>query len=320
MKQAIIYRRVSTGAQDNSLLAQEAATDQYVRVHGWSVRATIADEAVSGTLPLHEREGGRRLLAAIKAADPADTVLVMAKQDRFSRNASDALVVAELIWKRGLALHFALEGGEVHDNPSSRAMFGVKAVFSAYEASVIADRVRVVHRDKRNRAELTGTVPFGWDVLYTFADGHRQTERNALFFGGKRGKSGDGIKVNGVLIGGVHPPEPRAAALLEAHGHVTGKFLVDNPTEQQWARWVFLNRFPAWPDRTVKRLSLGQLAFKLNISGITTKCGSQWKPNSIHKLLDSTWIAALLAGQTIPTFHEESETPLSTLNPQPSTP
>ena len=63
----------------------------------------ITDAGVSGGKPLASREGGQRLLDAIKARR-AEAV-VMLKLDRMFRNAGDCLATIETWDRAGVALH-----------------------------------------------------------------------------------------------------------------------------------------------------------------------------------------------------------------------
>ena len=287
---ALIYRRVSTGGQDASLEAQENVNLAYVTAMNWSVRATIADESVSGGIPIAERPGGAELIRALRTCDPADTVIVTANQDRLGRDMPDIVNTVRLIWSLRITPHFPLDGGAFPHSDTNELVLGVKASASNYELNRIRSRTRIVLGDKRERGQLVGQVPFGWDACYTFQDGFEHTSRTALFFGGKRGKSGEL---------GIQPPDPTAAALLAAHGPVVRKELVDNPTEQWWIRHLAEARYPKWPDTTKPTLGapLRWCVLRLEQSGLKPKFGGAWQIGNVDNLLKNRYTTLLLNGQ-----------------------
>src|ERR1051326_302676 len=78
---AVLYRRVSTDHQDNSLEVQEAMNSEYCKRMGIPTLAqdyTAPD--ISGSVPFSEREGGKALLARLAFGDVKH--LVTAKQGR----------------------------------------------------------------------------------------------------------------------------------------------------------------------------------------------------------------------------------------------
>jgi site-specific DNA recombinase len=58
------YMRVSSEEQAERMTigTQEEFLEQYRGLYGHEVTGIYKDEAISGTVPLHERPGGRRLL------------------------------------------------------------------------------------------------------------------------------------------------------------------------------------------------------------------------------------------------------------------
>lgn len=58
-------------------------------MRGLNLVEIVADEGVSGTVPFCDREGGRKVLAMVKAG--MVTEIIGLKLDRLFRNAHDAL-------------------------------------------------------------------------------------------------------------------------------------------------------------------------------------------------------------------------------------
>jgi DNA invertase Pin-like site-specific DNA recombinase len=206
------------------------------------------DEDVSGSVPFAERTGGRALLARLRHGDVGN--LVTAKQDRLGRDTLDTIATIRQIWEMGITPHFTAEGGAFPRTPQNELLFEIKASVAQYERNLIRERTRAVLRHKFERGELTDNVPFGYDCVYTFADGSTFTSAKAL-----NGKE------------------------LAAHGKVLGKQLIENAAEQAVIRDVFDFRASGW--------SLKRIADHLNSDGHQTKLGGQWQCGTVDSILRS---------------------------------
>ena len=116
---AIGYTRCSTNEQADSGLGLEAQAGRiraYCTMRGSELLDVITDAGVSGGKPLASRDGGQRLLTAIRERK-ADAV-VMLKLDRMFRNAGDCLTTVEKWEKAGVALHVVDLGGNAIDTTS----------------------------------------------------------------------------------------------------------------------------------------------------------------------------------------------------------
>src|SRR5687768_16137029 len=80
-----LYLRVSSEEQRNreTIEIQSEFLEQYCRLYELEVAHIYEDDGLSGTIPLHERPGGRRLLEDARARK-FDAVLVY-KLDRLGR-------------------------------------------------------------------------------------------------------------------------------------------------------------------------------------------------------------------------------------------
>ncbi len=263
-----VYRRVSTDHQENSLIVQEAANDEYARRFGFTPTKDIefADEDVSGSVPMMDRAGGRALLNRLAHGDIKH--LVTCKQDRLGRDTIDSIRTVRRLWELGITPHFTTEGGAFPRTPQNELLFEIKASVAQYERNLIRDRVRLTAAHKFQRFELTGKVPFGYDVSYEFADRYQHVSPRALCWGSKD-----------------TPPESEAQLLIHAHGKPTGKPLIDNLAEQHWIRRMADLR---------KSMSLKAVADVLNAAGVTTKLGRPWQCGSVDGVLTSRHTARLL--------------------------
>ncbi|HVM51274.1 MAG TPA: recombinase family protein [Candidatus Acidoferrum sp.] len=255
MDLATIYRRVSTDHQDNSMELQEHLNAEYCQRLGLVLdeQTTFEDPDVSGSIWFAERDGGSALLARLEQGGIKH--LVTAKQDRLGRDTLDAIATIRKVWELGITPHFPAEGGAFPRTPQNELLFEIKASVAQYERNLIRDRTRAVLRHKFSQFQLTGHVPFGYDCLYTFADGQTLLSVRAL-----------------------------SAAELPAKPD--RKDLVDNLDEQQ-----AIHQMRAWRDSGWK---LEQIAGELNRCGIPTKQGCRWQAGNVASVLASRHTARIL--------------------------
>jgi DNA invertase Pin-like site-specific DNA recombinase len=164
---AIGYTRCSTNEQADSGLGLEAQAERiraYCTMRGSVLLELITDAGVSGERPLASRDGGQRLLTAIRERK-ADGV-VMLKLDRMFRNAGDCLTTVERWEKAGVALHVVDLGGNAIDTTSAagRFMLVVLAGAAEMERNLTRERTRSAMAVKRGNGQRIGTVPYGFDL------------------------------------------------------------------------------------------------------------------------------------------------------------
>lgn len=257
METAVLYRRVSTDHQDNSLEVQEVLNDEYAKRMGLEALPAFEDDDVSGSIPFLERTGGRALMNRLKLGDVKH--LITAKQDRLGRDTLDTIATIRAVWEMGVIPHFTCEGGAFPRTSQNELLFEIKASVAQYERNLIRERTRTVLAHKFQRLELTGNVPYGYDCVYTFADGHTHVSDRAL-----------------------NPGE-----ILElGHGSAVSKQLVDNPAEQATLREMAVLRESGW--------KYAAIAEHLNARGSRTKLGRFWQVGSVSSVLASRHTQRLL--------------------------
>jgi DNA invertase Pin-like site-specific DNA recombinase len=271
---SVIYRRVSTDHQDNSLQVQEALNDEYCkRLHLattgpsiWSPDGqsseglSFADDDVSGSIPFLERPGSRALLQRLQRGDIQH--LVTAKQDRLGRDTLDQIATIRHVWGLGITPHFPAEGGALPRNPQNELLFEIKASVAQYERNLIRDRTRAVLHHKFARNQLTGKVPFGFDCIYRFKDGATHHTNHAL-------------------------SAKELAHLGQDPDDVVAKDLVANPAEQAAVRLM-------WRLRHTDRLTLEAVAAELNRRGLRPKLGGAWQFGNVDSVLRSRYTQKIL--------------------------
>ncbi len=257
---AVLYRRVSTDHQDNSLEVQEALNTEYCKRMGIeSLPQAFADPDVSGSVPFIDRVGGRALLARLQLGDVRH--LVTTKQDRLGRDTLDSIATIRKVWELGITPHFPSEGGAFPRTAQNELLFEIKASVAQYERNLIRDRTRAVMQHKFHAGELTGNVPFGFDCIYTFSDGSTLASPRALSAGEL----------------GMRKP--------------ISKRLQPNGAEQGTIR-----KMAGWRAAGMK---LERIADQLNALGLPTKLGCRWGAGNVDSVLKSRHTAQVLAQSEI---------------------
>ena len=173
MKNAVGYVRVSTADQAKEGVSLEAQADRlraYCQMRGLNLVEIIADEGVSGTVPFCEREGGRKVLAMVKAG--MVTEIIGLKLDRLFRNAHDALGKLGEWDKAKVGLHLVDMGGAAVDTRSAmrRMMLTMLAGFAQFERDLVSERTTAALQHKRKTNRPYGHTPLGFDKV---EDGER---------------------------------------------------------------------------------------------------------------------------------------------------
>jgi site-specific DNA recombinase len=158
-----LYPRVSSEEQRDreTIEIQREFLDQFCKLYEFEVADIYADDGVSGTIPLHERPEGRRLLEDAKAGK-FDTVLVY-RLDRIGRSLLVVVDAHDRLMESGVALRSATEPIDT-STPAGRLIFQMLASFAEFEKETISERTSAgKHRAYRNGAQ-PGLIPYGYDI------------------------------------------------------------------------------------------------------------------------------------------------------------
>jgi site-specific DNA recombinase len=132
-----LYLRVSSEEQveRESIVTQDDFLKDYCKLYGLKVAGVYRDDGVSGTVPMHERPGGRHLLEDAKEGK-FEAVLVY-KLDRIGRTLLVVLDAHDRLGEAEVALRSATEpnrhfhaSGEAH-LPDARLLRRVRALYDS---------------------------------------------------------------------------------------------------------------------------------------------------------------------------------------------
>jgi len=133
----------------------------YCQLHGLEVFERYEDDGVSGTIPLHERPDGKRLLEDAKGGN-FQTVLVY-RLDRLGRSLLGIVDAHDRLESLEVALRSTTEPVDT-STPSGRLIFQMLASFAEYERGTIRDRTQTgLHRALR-AGKQPGRVPYGYRI------------------------------------------------------------------------------------------------------------------------------------------------------------
>ena len=179
---ALLLRVSSEEQRDRETIEiQREFLQEYCRLYDLEVAQIYADDGVSGTIPLHERPDGRRLLA--DAQDGKFTTLLVYRLDRLGRSLLVIVDAAERLEAEGVTLRSATEPIDT-STPSGRLIFQMLASFAEYERETIRERTRAgaakqAEKDRYVRAYAQGDISEGELAVYV-ADLKNQTDNLKL--------------------------------------------------------------------------------------------------------------------------------------------
>lgn len=157
-----IYVRVSTEEQRErqSILTQREFADRYCALHSLSVYRVYADDGVSGTVPLEQRDEGSQILADAKLGK--FNQLLIYKLDRLGRETRLILNAVAELEKLGVRIRSMTEEFDT-GTATGRLMLTLLSGFASHEREVIRERsVAGTFRMAEAGAWMGGIVPFGY--------------------------------------------------------------------------------------------------------------------------------------------------------------
>src|SRR5829696_3351167 len=168
-KRIALYLRVSSEEQRDreTIEIQDEFLDQYRNLYELEVAEIYKDDGVSGTIALHERPEGRRLLEDAKEGKVQ--IVLVYRLDRLGRSLLVIVDAHDRLQEAGVALRSATEPIDT-STPSGRLIFQMLASFAEFERESIRERTQAgLHRAARNGKHM-GPIPYGYRA--SPKDGH----------------------------------------------------------------------------------------------------------------------------------------------------
>ena len=156
-----LYLRVSSEKQRDreTIQIQRDFLKQYCRLYELDVADVYEDDGISGTIPLHERPEGRRLLEDAK--EGKFKVVLVSKLDRLGRSLLVIVDAHDRLDTSSVALRSAREPIDT-STPSGRLIFQMLASFAEYDRESIRERTQAgLHRAFRGGTHV-GRIPYGY--------------------------------------------------------------------------------------------------------------------------------------------------------------
>ena len=156
-KRAVIYARVSTLRQDESLQLEDLR--QLAKRHEWDIVTEYIDRGVSGSKESREELDKMMKDATRKKFD----VVMVWKFDRFARSMKHLVTALEQF--RVLGIDFVSHQEAVDTaTPMGTAMFGMIAVMAQFERELIRERVRAGLENAKRKGVQLGRHETRFDV------------------------------------------------------------------------------------------------------------------------------------------------------------
>lgn len=159
---AIAYCRVSTTEQATegvSLAAQRAAVTAYAAAHGLVLVEIIQDAGESGAIPLAQRTGGARVVAAVRSGTVA--AVIVTKLDRAWRSCVDALSTTTEWTERSVSLHL-IDMKLDTSSAFGRMFLTMLAGVAELERNLIGERTAAALAHLRSKGVRVGRDGIGW--------------------------------------------------------------------------------------------------------------------------------------------------------------
>lgn len=159
------YIRVSTEEQARhgiSLDMQRSKIMAYADLEDMELIDIISDEGISGC-NIKGRPGIQQVLEMVKSREIK--AVIVYKLDRLARNTIEALQVAKLMDRYGVALHSITEKLDTK-SAMGRFFFTLMASIAEMERGIISERIQAaMHRKREKNEPCSNNPPFGYQIV-----------------------------------------------------------------------------------------------------------------------------------------------------------
>ncbi len=140
---------------------QRSKIEAYCALEDMQLMEIIADEGLSGCT-IKGRPGVQKALEMVR--DRRVDAVVIYKLDRLARNTVEALDMARLLDRKGVALHSITEKLDTQ-SAIGRFFFTLMASLAEMERELIGERIRAAMQRKREKGEsCSGNAPYGFHI------------------------------------------------------------------------------------------------------------------------------------------------------------
>ena len=156
-----IYLRVSSQRQFKegfSLENQRRRCEDYANVKGMRIRDVFSDGGISGSN--FNRKGFQEMKRCIRAGE----YILIYSFTRLGRNQVEAMTVYNELCERGVKIISVTEEHVDNTTPMGKFMLNTLLNAAEYELNEIDSRSKSVLEAKALCGEMTGSIPFGYDV------------------------------------------------------------------------------------------------------------------------------------------------------------
>ena len=158
-----LYLRVSSEEQKTkeTIETQDEFLEEYCKLYDRDIAKVYRDEAISGTVPIHQRPAGRELLKDAK--DGMFDVVLVYKLDRIGRRLLVVVDAHDRLMESTVALRSATEPIDT-SSPAGRLIFQMLASFAEFEKETINERTQAGKNRAYRGGAQPGVIPYGYDI------------------------------------------------------------------------------------------------------------------------------------------------------------
>lgn len=171
-----IYCRVSSDEQADrgTIDNQKQFAEQYCKLHNLPIYNYYMDDGVTGTMPIHKRPAGQRLLR--DAANKCFDTVIFYKLDRLGRSLRVTLDAVSQLERLGISIKSMTEQFDT-TTPAGRFGLNIFATVAELDRETILDRMHQgALRHARLGKWLSGLPPYGYKVV----DGYLEPDEQPI--------------------------------------------------------------------------------------------------------------------------------------------
>lgn len=147
---------VNCGDDKNSGVRQSRNCKEYAKLNGYDVQETFYDEGVSGSTNVYERDAFKDLIFFCKEHNIMD--ILVEKNDRFCRSMMEQEIAIEQLSRDGFNIISTTNGDLDDGTPERKAIRQMMGVFAEYEASAIAQKLKIAREWKAKENKKNGYI------------------------------------------------------------------------------------------------------------------------------------------------------------------